>query len=66
MPDEDSINHGGIVENGIIYWDNTGENFDLSGSFEAIEGSIYDPKNLTWQPPTPLQFRKPFGEFHLQ
>ncbi len=25
------------------------------GSFPAISGSIYDPENLRWQPPTPLQ-----------
>ncbi len=25
------------------------------GPFPAIEGSIYDPNNLTWQPPTPLE-----------
>ena len=25
------------------------------GPFEAIEASIYDPKQLRWQPPTPLQ-----------
>jgi ribonucleoside-diphosphate reductase alpha chain len=24
------------------------------GAFEAIEGSIYDPENLKWQPPEPL------------
>lgn len=24
------------------------------GSFPAIEGSIYDPENLQWRPPTPL------------
>lgn len=24
------------------------------GAFPAIEGSIYDPKDLKWQPPTPL------------
>ncbi|PJF36442.1 MAG: ribonucleoside-diphosphate reductase, adenosylcobalamin-dependent [Candidatus Thermofonsia Clade 1 bacterium] len=24
------------------------------GAFPAIKGSIYDPENLTWQPPTPL------------
>lgn len=24
------------------------------GPFPAIEGSIYDPQNLVWQPPTPL------------
>ncbi len=24
------------------------------GSFEAIEGSIYDPKNFKWSPPSPL------------
>ena len=24
------------------------------GPFEAIQGSIYDPENLGWQPPTPL------------
>ncbi len=24
------------------------------GSFPAIEGSIYDPKNVTWEPPQPL------------
>ena len=24
------------------------------GSFQAIEGSLYDHKNLKWQPPTPL------------
>jgi len=27
------------------------------GAFPAIEGSIYDPQNMTWQPPQPL---KPF------
>ena len=27
----------------------------IRGSFEAIEGSIYDPENLVWQPPIPLQ-----------
>ena len=25
------------------------------GPFTAIQGSIYDPQNLRWQPPTPLQ-----------
>jgi ribonucleoside-diphosphate reductase alpha chain len=25
------------------------------GSFESIEGSIYDPENLTWQIPIPIQ-----------
>lgn len=25
------------------------------GAFPAIEGSIYDPQNLVWQPPQPLQ-----------
>jgi ribonucleoside-diphosphate reductase alpha chain len=25
------------------------------GPFEAIEGSIYDPQNLTWTPPLPLE-----------
>jgi ribonucleoside-diphosphate reductase alpha chain len=25
------------------------------GSFEGIKGSIYDPENLTWLPPTPLR-----------
>ncbi len=25
------------------------------GPFEAIEGSIYDPQNLTWTPPQPLE-----------
>ncbi len=25
------------------------------GAFPAIEGSIYDPKNLTWSPPEPLE-----------
>ncbi|MGH2581678.1 MAG: adenosylcobalamin-dependent ribonucleoside-diphosphate reductase [Anaerolineales bacterium] len=25
------------------------------GPFLAIEGSIYDPQNLTWKPPTPLR-----------
>lgn len=24
------------------------------GPFEAIKGSIYDPQNFTWQPPTPI------------
>ncbi|MFN8418034.1 MAG: hypothetical protein U0528_02120 [Anaerolineae bacterium] len=24
------------------------------GAFPAIEGSIYDPEDMTWQPPTPL------------
>ncbi len=28
------------------------------GSFTKIKGSIYDPDNLTWQPPKPL---KPYG-----
>jgi len=32
------------------------------GSFEAIEGSIYDPKKLVWEPPKPLHtFKKDFG-----
>lgn len=25
------------------------------GPFEAIEGSIYDPENMNWQPPQPLE-----------
>lgn len=25
------------------------------GAFEAIKGSIYDPEDLTWQPPSPLE-----------
>ncbi|MBX3080230.1 MAG: adenosylcobalamin-dependent ribonucleoside-diphosphate reductase [Anaerolineae bacterium] len=25
------------------------------GAFPAIEGSLYDPENLKWQPPTPLK-----------
>jgi len=25
------------------------------GPFPAIQGSIYDPQHLTWQPPTPIQ-----------
>jgi ribonucleoside-diphosphate reductase alpha chain len=30
--------------------------------FPAIEGSIYDPDNLTWQPPTPLTaYQNDFG-----
>ncbi len=28
------------------------------GAFPAIRGSIYDPENLTWQPPTPLVAHK--------
>lgn len=32
------------------------------GPFEAIEGSIYDPQNLTWTPPQPLEaYRTDFG-----
>jgi len=32
------------------------------GPFAAIEGSIYDPDNLQWQPPRPLKpFRKDFS-----
>lgn len=34
------------------------ESIELSeerGPFKAIEGSIYDPDNVTWQPPTPLE-----------
>ncbi len=27
----------------------------LRGPFQAIEGSLYDPQNLRWQPPTPLK-----------
>lgn len=26
----------------------------LRGAFPAIKGSIYDPENITWQPPVPL------------
>ena len=26
----------------------------VRGAFPAISGSIYDPENITWQPPTPL------------
>ncbi|KPL75182.1 ribonucleotide reductase [Ornatilinea apprima] len=28
---------------------------EARGAFPAIQGSIYDPANLTWQPPQPLQ-----------
>src|SRR3990172_1216723 len=32
------------------------------GPFLAIKGSIYDPENLKWAPPTPLvQYTKDFG-----
>jgi ribonucleoside-diphosphate reductase alpha chain len=32
------------------------------GSFPAIKGSIYDPDNLTWLPPTPLEpYVRDFG-----
>ncbi|MFQ5854482.1 MAG: adenosylcobalamin-dependent ribonucleoside-diphosphate reductase, partial [Anaerolineae bacterium] len=32
------------------------------GAFPAIEGSIYDPKDLKWKPPTPLTpYRRDFG-----
>ncbi len=32
------------------------------GPFKAIAGSIYDPKNLTWQPPQPLNaYRNDYG-----
>jgi ribonucleoside-diphosphate reductase alpha chain len=32
------------------------------GPFEAIEGSIYDPANLQWSPPTPIDaYQRHFG-----
>ncbi|MEX2160821.1 MAG: adenosylcobalamin-dependent ribonucleoside-diphosphate reductase [Anaerolineales bacterium] len=32
------------------------------GAFTAIKGSIYDPENLTWQPPTPLRgYQREYG-----
>ena len=32
------------------------------GPFEAIEGSIYDPANLSWSPPTPIDaYQRHFG-----
>lgn len=32
------------------------------GSFEAIEGSIYDPNDLTWEPPKPIfEYRNDWG-----
>ncbi|MBW8009841.1 MAG: adenosylcobalamin-dependent ribonucleoside-diphosphate reductase [Chloroflexi bacterium] len=32
------------------------------GPFPAIKGSIYDPKNISWQPPEPLlPFQRDFG-----
>ncbi len=36
------------------------------GPFPAIEGSIYDPANLQWQPPAPIQpYRRSFGRPEL-
>ena len=36
------------------------------GPFEAIEGSIYDPKNLKWEPPQPLEaYRRDWGRPEL-
>ncbi len=35
---------------------------DRRGAFPAIEGSIYDPENLSWQPPQPLTpYRRDWG-----
>lgn len=36
------------------------------GPFEAIKGSIYDPENLTWRPPVPLEpFTRDWGRPHI-
>jgi len=36
------------------------------GPFKKIEGSIYDPKNLTWTPPQPLKsFSRDYGRPNL-
>jgi ribonucleoside-diphosphate reductase alpha chain len=36
------------------------------GPFEAIEGSIYDPKDLKWEPPQPLEaYRRDWGRPEL-
>ncbi len=36
------------------------------GPFPAIQGSIYDPKNLQWQPPTPITpYQNNFNRPHL-
>ncbi len=36
------------------------------GAFPAIRGSIYDPKNIKWQPPRPLRpFKRDFGRSDL-
>ena len=39
---------------------------ETRGAFPAIHGSIYDPENLTWQPPQPLQkFTHDYGRPEL-
>ena len=36
------------------------------GSFPAIEGSVYDPDNIQWQPPTPLRpYDRDFGRPYM-
>lgn len=37
------------------------------GSFPVIKGSIYDPKKITWQPPTPISpFEHDYGRPKIQ
>ena len=37
------------------------------GAFPAIEGSIYDPQSLRWQPPTPLEpYQNDWGRPEIQ
>lgn len=37
------------------------------GSFSVINGSIYDPKQITWQPPTPISpFEHDYGRPKIQ
>jgi ribonucleoside-diphosphate reductase alpha chain len=54
---EESLDLAGQVMEFIRYhcMDTSTELAQERGPFLAIEGSIYDPNNLQWQPPTPLR-----------
>jgi len=53
---EESLEFCGQVMEFIRYFsmETSIEMAEEFGPFPAIKGSIYDPNNLTWQPPTPL------------
>jgi len=61
---EESIEFGGQVMEFINYHAAL-TSIDLAqkrGAFPTIQGSIYDPQNLTWEPPSPIE---PFTrDFH--